>query len=401
MRPEPARREVHELISRLGQRSDETFLVKAPLRICPIGAHVDHQGGIVTGMTIDRFVFLAAVPLSDPICRLESLDYPGEVEIDLRDQVPPKVGDWGDYLRAAVSALKRDCPLDTGIRAVVGGDLPGAGLSSSAAVLIAYLFALARVNGIDLGREGVSALVQRAENDYVGVESGRLDQSIILFAERGMLTRVACSDDIIDQVPYPESARKFEVLVAFSGVTRALARSDFNTRVEECREAAKVLSELSGSPSNDIPILSEISPEIFERFGADLPTIPRRRAAHYFGEQRRVLNGVEAWRNGDIERFGSMMTASGSSSIHNYECGTAELITLYELLKDAPDVFGARFSGGGFGGSCVALIESKSGERVIQVVKEGYESLHPKAASAASFHICAPEGPARVDELVG
>jgi galactokinase len=405
MSPEPARREVHELISRLGQRSDfdrsEAFLVRVPLRICPIGAHVDHQGGIVTGMTIDRFVFLVAVPDSAPMFSLESLDFPGEVDVDLTGQVPPKSGDWGDYVRAAVSALGRDWPLGTGIRAVIGGDLPGAGLSSSAAVLIAYLLALTWVNGIDLGREGVSALVQRAENDYVGVESGRLDQSIILFAERGMLTRVACSDHIIDQVPSGASAKEFEVLVAFSGVTRALARSDFNTRVEQCRKAAKILSDLSGSTLTRSPVLSEISPEIFEQFAADLPTIPRRRAAHYFGEQRRVLKGVEAWRQGDIERFGSLVTASGASSIQNYECGTAELITLYELLRDTPGVFGTRFSGGGFGGSCIALVEREAGERVIQSVKEGYESAHPEAAAAAAYHLCRPEGPARVEELRG
>jgi galactokinase/galacturonokinase len=403
--PMPARRGVSEVVGRLGRIPDsdssKAFLVKAPLRICPIGAHVDHQGGIVTGMTIDRFVFLAAVSDSEPVLRLESLDFPGEVGIDLTGHVPAKSGDWGDYVRAAVSALKQDWPLDTGIRAVIGGDLPGAGLSSSAAVLIAYLLALTRVNGIDLGREGISALVQRAENDYVGVESGRLDQSIILFAERGDLTRVACSDQIIDQVPYPDSGKGFDVLVAFSGVTRALARSDFNTRVEECREAAKILSELVGSPSNDNPVLSEIAPEVFERFAAELPTIPRRRAAHYFGEQRRVLNGIEAWRNGDIERFGSLMTASGSSSIHNYECGTTELVTLYELLRDTPGVFGTRFSGGGFGGSCIALVERKAGERVIEAVKKGYESAHPEAGAAASYHICAPEGPARVEELGG
>lgn len=403
MNSKPARREISELVSRLGRIShsdgSKAFLVTAPLRICPIGAHVDHQGGIVTGMTIDRFVFLAAVPDSEPIFRLESLDFPGVVEVDLTDDVPPKTGDWGDYVRAAVYALGQDWTLDTGIRGVIGGDLPGAGLSSSAAVVIAYLLALTRVNGIGLAREGVSALVQRAENDYVGVESGRLDQSIILYAKRGNLTRVACSDQIIDHVPYPESARDFDVLVAFSGVPRALARSDFNNRVEECRRAAKTLGKLSGSPPAGDPILSEVSTEAFERFAAELPTTLRRRAAHYFSEQRRVLKGVEAWRKGDIERFGSTMTASGSSSIHNYECGTAELVTLYEHLRDAAGVFGTRFSGGGFGGSCIALIAPDAAGSIIEEVSRHYEKAHPEAFAAASFHVCRPDGPARVSDL--
>jgi len=394
-----------ELISRLGEGSPfdhgEAFLVRAPLRICPLGAHVDHQGGIVTGMTVDREVTLAAIPAPDAAVRVTSLDFPGEVSVDLRHEIPEKTGDWGDYLRAAVSSLSSAHRLHTGLWAVVGGDLPGAGLSSSAAVLISYLLALARVNEIDLGPEEISSLVQRAENEYIGVESGRLDQSIILFAEPQRLTRVDCSDLSIDQVSLPEDRSDFRVLVAFSGVSRALAGSGFNTRVEECREAARLLLELAGRPPSAHPVLSEVDPEIFERYVADLPQVPRRRSAHYFGEQRRVQAGVEAWRQGDLARFGVLMTASGASSIQNYECGTAELITLYELLRDTPGVFGTRFSGGGFGGSCIALIDPGTGEEVVEAVRRGYTDAQPDAASAASFHICSPGGPARVVGSVG
>ena len=389
-----------ELLSRLLGNSplnrSQEFVVEAPLRICPLGAHVDHQGGMVTGMTVDRQVVLAAIPASDAVVRVTSLDFPGEVSVDLRHEIPEKTGDWGDYLRAAVSALSSAHRLHTGLRAVAGGDLPGAGLSSSAAVLVAYLFALAQINGIELGREETSALVQRAENLYIGVESGRLDQSIILFAKQGHLTRVDCSDLTIDQVSRPENRSDFRMLVAFSGVSRTLASSEFNIRVEECRDAARLLLELADQPWLEHPVLSDVGPEIFERFAADLPQGPRRRSTHYFGEQRRVQAGVEAWRQGDLVRFGELMTASGASSIHNYECGTAELVTLYELLRDTPGVFGARFSGGGFGGSCIALVDSGAGEDVVEAVARGYTDAHPGAAAAASFHICSPGGPARV-----
>jgi galactokinase len=400
-RPDP--HEVFELVSQLGRSfhvdCSGAFVIKVPLRICPLGAHVDHQGGVVTGMTIDRWVLFAATPDPEPLVAVESLEFPGAVEIDLKTQVPPKRGDWGDYARAAVVALALERQLHTGLRGVLSGDLPGAGLSSSAAVLVAYLLALARVNGLELGREGIAALVQRAENDYVGVASGRLDQSIILFAERGCLTRVACSDGTIHQVPYPESAKEFDVLVCYSGLPRGLAGSAFNTRVAECWQAAKILLELNGESPREDTVLSEVSPDVFERFASDLPPRLRLRATHYFGEQQRVRDGVEAWRQGDIEGFGSLMTASGASSIHNYESGTVELITLYELLRDMPEVFGARFSGGGFGGSCVALIERGAGGRVIEAVGRGYASVHPKAAARASFHVCRREGPARFSEV--
>jgi galactokinase len=138
---------------------------------------------------------------------------------------------------------------------------------------------------------------------------------------------------------------------------------------------------------------------VFQRFASDLPPRLRLRATHYFSEQRRVLDGLEAWRLGDIEGFGSLMTASGASSIQNYESGTVELTTLYELLRITPGVFGTRFSGGGFGGSCIALIERGTGDRVIRAVHSGYASAHPEAAAKASFHVCRPEGRARISDV--
>ncbi len=400
----PARTDrVSELISRLGGRPlldhPGVFLVRAPLRICPLGAHVDHQGGVVTGMTVDREVAMAVAPDMDAAVRVTSLDFPGEAVVALDEQVTNSAGDWGDYVRAAVAALSQERALRCGFRAVIGGDLPGAGLSSSAAVLVAYLLALTKVNGLDVGREEISRLVQRAENDYVGVASGRLDQSMILFAEHGHLTRVDCSDMRIEQIPRPPNSVDFRVLVAFSGRGRALVDSGFNTRVEECREAARMLLKRAGEAPQKSPVLSDVRPEIFERFVAELPRTSRRRAAHYFGEQRRVHSGIEAWRHGDLVRFGALMTASGASSIYNFETGTAEIITLYELLRDAPGVFGARFSGGGFGGSCVALIEPESAESVIESVARRYEAAHPEAASAASYHVCRSGGPAQVLDL--
>ena len=392
-----------DLISRLLEGNHEeradAFLVEAPLRICPLGAHVDHQGGVVTGMTVDRQVVLAVAPTTDSIVRISSLDFAGDVVLDLRESKPARAGDWGDYVRAALSVLSSKYPLMVGFRAVVAGDLPGAGLSSSAAVLVAYFFALSRVNGIELSRAEISAFVQEAENSYIGVASGRLDQSIILFAEPSCLTRVDCSDLSIEQISRPPGSPDYRVLVAFSGVRRTLAGSGFNARVDECREAARILLERVGASPCGVPVLSDVAPEIFAEYGARLPRALRRRAAHYFSEERRVLKGVEAWSKGDLHRFGALMNSSGASSIHNYECGTAELVTLYELLRDARGVFGTRFSGGGFGGCCVALIDPAAGEKITEDVARRYEAVHPEAAAAASFHICQPGGPARFSDL--
>jgi galactokinase/galacturonokinase len=379
----------------------QAFLVETPLRICPLGAHVDHQGGVVTGMTIDRRVMMAAALSNDAVVLVTSLEFSGRIAVELEGDVPPNTGDWGDYVRAAVAVLSQKLDLRVGFRAIISGDLPGAGLSSSAAVLVAYLLALARVNEISLEREEISRLVQKAENEYVGVASGRLDQSIILFASQGDLTRVDCSDMRVEQVSRPPGREDICVLVAYSGVGRTLAGSGFNTRVDECREAAGLLLELGGLKRRQNAVLSDVPAEVAEEHLAILPQGPRRRAAHYFGEQRRVVRGVSAWREGDIERFGALMNASGASSIHYYESGTPELVTLYQVLRDAPGVYGARFSGGGFGGSCIALIAPDAAASIIEEVGRHFEAAHPDAAAGASFHVCRPSGPARVSDLEG
>ncbi len=396
----PANERARVLVDRLragaASAASELFVVETPLRICPLGAHVDHQGGVVTGMTIDRQVVLAVAAVPTTTFSLTSLEFPGEVTIDLRAQTAARMGDWGDYARAAVAVLGNRGRLGRGLRAVISGDLPGAGLSSSAAVLVSYLLGLARVNDLKLDRSELSALVQRAENDFIGVESGRLDQSIILYSEPECLTRVDCSDLSVDHVVRPEASQDFLVLVAFSGVSRALAGSGFNTRVDECRDAARRLLDLSGASAPRDAVLSDVGAEIFEQFEAELPGPLLRRATHYFSEQRRVLDGVEAWRRGDLLRFGKLMTASGESSIRNYECGTAELVTLYQLLREAPGVFGARFSGAGFGGSCVALVDPAAREAIVDGVSRRYMESHPQAAAKASFDLCSTAGGVRV-----
>jgi galactokinase len=170
----------------------------------------------------------------------------------------------------------------------------------------------------------------------------------------------------------------------------------FNRRVDECREAARRLLELAGQTPPADSVLSAVDPEVFASAERHLPDNLRLRAAHFFGETRRVREGREAWRRGDLERFGELMTESGESSIVNYECGTPPLVTLYGLLRAAPGVYGARFSGAGFGGSCVALVDPSAGDEVVASVASAYRERHPDLASRSSFELCGMAGPARL-----
>ncbi len=371
------------------------FGVISPLRACPLGAHVDHQGGEVTGLALDRSVVMVAHPLNQPVVRLESLNFPGPIEVDLRGR-PEKRGDWADYLRAAVSVLQPEYPLDRGFSGVMRGDLVGMGLSSSAAVLVTFVLALAEVNQLNLDRTTIARLVQRAENDFIGLSSGLLDQSVILFAEAESLTHIDCSDFSVTQAALPEGGPDFRVLAFFSGVSRHLVGTDYNSRVDQCRQAAVWLQEAAGRPVGAEPRLGDVAPGIFEIFGKDLPHPLNLRAAHYFGEVVRVREGVEAWLRGDLGAFGALMTASGESSIVNYQCGTPPLVALYETLRKAPGVFGTRFSGAGFGGSCLALVEADAADDVVERVSRDYAAAFPDLAGRAQSAICRPTGPAAV-----
>lgn len=370
------------------------LIVEAPLRICPLGAHIDHQGGVVTGMSIDRGILLAGSPSADPGIRLRSTEFSGEVVLRCDEAPGPSRGDWGDYARAGLAALQGRTSLRSGIDAVVSGDLPQMGLSSSAALLIVLIMALAQTNEVRLSRREIAHLVQEAENSGMGLSSGLLDPSIILFAEEASLTRIQPSSFSVDQLVFPGGRLPLEIIIAFSGISRRLVGSDYNSRVHECRLAAKEL--LRGIATDAAPRLCDVPEEVFKAQESRLPPSLRLRACHFFGELHRVEAGCRAWRNGDLQEFGRQVNLSGLSSIDKYQCGIPELITLDGLLRRAPGVLGTRFSGGGFGGSCIALIKPGTASEVINMVSRAYQHAHPGAAQDAIFEVCRPSGPARV-----
>ncbi len=405
----PEEEQVAQLVARLMQLGAEQGLdfarqevrvVKAPLRICPLGAHIDHQLGVVTGMTIDQSVLLAFVPATDDAVIVESLNFPGEARFGL-GQIPPyRKGDWANYVCGAVNALRRQHQVARGMVGVVGGVMPIGGLSSSAAVTTAYLLAMEVINGLVLSLYDNVELCRLTENGYIGLNNGILDQSVILFSAPDCLTRIDCNTVAIDQIPAPAGGGgampDYEVLVVYSGLSHALVGTDYNNRVAECRAAAVQLLEAQGAEVPTDARLRHVQPEIFEQDGHRLPAPLQRRARHYFGEMARVERGVEAWRKGDLAEFGRLVTASGESSVKWYECGSPQLITLYNVLAETPGVYGVRFSGAGFRGNCIALIDPAQRLAIAEAVHSRYPQAHPAEAEAYSIHFCRPDGSVRL-----
>jgi galactokinase len=382
---------------RTGCNDAEIQVVRAPLRVSPLGAHVDHQDGLVTGMALDCAVYLAFVPREDGMICVESLNFPGCSEFSLAD-VPPKVpGDWMNYARGAVLALKASYDLQIGIDAVVMGTMPIGGLSSSAAVGVAYLLALEAVNDLVLSAEENIQLDRFIENVYLGLKNGVLDQSVILLSDRGCLTYLDCQTMDVQRVPTSASSDDFEILIAYSGVKKALVGTDYNNRVNECHEAARLLLEWSGEQHpNGNSRLRLVSPEVYAEYGERLRAPLDRRARHFFTELKRVQMGVEAWRSGRIEEVGRLMRESGSSSVNNYESGSPHLTTLYEILCECPGVYGARFSGGGFRGSCIGLSDPRRRDEITAFIAARYPAAHPDIVDLYSIHFSQTSGAAHL-----
>jgi galacturonokinase len=376
-----------EVAGRYGVARGSVRVVRAPYRICPLGAHIDHQSGPVTAMALDRSVHVAYAPSGSREVRLSSLDFDGRADFSLDDVPGRRADDWGNLPRGAALALLGRHGLEHGIVGVTSGKLHGGGVSSSAAVGVAFLLAFEDVNRLGVSAEENIELDRRVENGYLGLRNGILDQAAILLSRRGHLTRIDCRTSRHELIPAPPAMPPFRILLAFSGVRRALVGTDYNRRVGECSEAARTLLAAAGRAGEE-PVLGDVAPGEYEAHKHLLGGAPARRASHFFSEVDRVRRGVSAWERGDLAEFGALMTASGESSIRNYECGSAPLIDLYHALVEAEGVYGARFSGAGFRGCCVALVAPELAEDAARRIGAAYSRRHPHLGTNGSVVIC-------------
>lgn len=357
---------------------DEARCLFRPYRLVPLGAHVDHQGGAVLGRTISAGTALAYTPLDRPEVRLLSSEFEDSVAFALGEPAQPD--HWGRYAQAAALALMEEHALSRGFAGVVLGSLLGAGLGSSASVGLAYLSALADVNGLTHSEADLVELDRRLEHTYLGLDNGIADQSAILFGAADALTRIDCRRRTAERLPDPPGVAGTGWLVAYSGVRRELTTGGtFNQRVHESRAAATWLDPGAA-------ILSDVPASTFAARAAAMPDLLRRRAAHYYGEQVRVVEGASAWELGDVVTFGRLMDASCHSSIEQYQSGHRAIIALHRLLSEAPGVYGSRFSGGGYGGCVVGLAEASQAEEAAAFVLGRYREQFPDQAHDAGVY---------------
>lgn len=371
-------------------KKDPIDVAFTPYRICPLGAHSDHQLGKITGFAIDKGIHIAYGPKQNGVVEITSMQFEKRAQWHVMSTPTTREGDWADHLRGATIALHKRFPLRTGVCAVIDGELPIGGLSSSAAVIITFLTVLARMNGIRLSESEMITIAKEAENKYVGVACGKLDQSCEVYCRRDNLLYMDLRDDSYELIPTHKDAKPYKFAIFFSGLERSLAGSAFNMRVDECRSAAYALKALSGMEYGKFEEtnLRDVPREVYEQYKDRLPETWRLRAEHWYTEFARVEAGAEAWRRGDIEEFGRLSFQSGHSSIYNWQTGSPELKKLYEIMTETDGIYGGRFSGAGFKGCCMAIIDPKFEESIKERVEREYLKAFPHLEGKYSAHVC-------------
>ncbi len=361
-----------------------------PYRISPLGAHIDHQLGVINGLASDKGINIAYSIKLNGVVELQSVNFPKRAQFHVNSVPAVKVGDWADHMRGATKVLAEKYPLRYGISGVIEGSLPIGGLSSSAAVIIAFLSALCKVNNIHLEPMEMILMAKKAENEYVGVNCGKLDQSCEVLSRKDHLLYLDCLDDSYELIKKPDNMKPFKIAILFSGLERSLANSKYNLRVDECKSAAYALKAYAGMDYDKFEktVLRDVPYEIFAEYGNRLPEIWYKRARHFYDEKNRAKLGAQYWREGNLDKYGELIFQSGYSSIHNYECGCDELIKLYDILSTTSGVYGARFSGAGFKGCCMALVDPEKADQIQETAEREYLSAFPHLEGKYSFHLC-------------
>ena len=340
---------------------------RGPGRVNLIGEHTDYNDGFVLPMALEQEVTLVGRRGGDGLVHLWAESFNQLAVFHVRQLSREMEPAWARYVAGVVWALGEAGVEVPGFQAVVAGDLPvGAGLSSSAAVEVATALLALSLSESEMPREGLAKLCRRAENEFVGVRCGIMDQFASLFGAADHAVFLDCRSLEHELVPIDSGA--VSVLVLDTRVRHELGATEYHKRQEECREAVRELSRLLGPRAS----LRDVSPEEFAGVERRLPELLRRRARHVISENARVLTSVQALRSGEVDTFGSLMDDSHQSLRADYEVSCAELDVLVGLARRQEGCFGARMTGGGFGGAAVALVRKGCEEAVARAALAGY-----------------------------
>lgn len=365
-----------------------TLVSRAPGRINLIGEHTDYNEGFVLPIAINRAIFCAGAVRQDQLVRARSLNFPGEALFSLEDlEHNPQEG-FTRYVQGVFWVLLRaGYPLG-GADLYIGGDVPvGSGLSSSAALEVAVALALQSLFHLDIEGAQLALLCQKAENQYVGVQCGIMDQFISRLAQANYALLIDCRTLQWDPVPFP--SEKVQMVIMDTGKRRGLVDSEYNRRREECERAVKALQ----AQYPQIRALRDATLEQLTHLADRLPSAIFRRARHVISENERTLATSALLRLGDLQLVGQRMNASHESLRSDYEVSCSELDIMVEEARAVPGVLGARMTGAGFGGCAIALAEERAVPEILEKVPARYSA---RTGLKPTFYVTRAEAGAEV-----
>lgn len=343
------------------------IVVQAPGRVNLIGEHTDYNAGFVFPAAIDRWVVFALRPRADKLAVIRSGAHDEDIQFGV-DEASEPGRNWGDYPRGVIGEFQKLGHALGGFDAALVGDVPvGAGLSSSAAVEMAVGKGMLELNGIALPGPELALLGQRAENQFVGVNCGIMDQFVSANAQAGHALFLDCRDLSFEQVPLAREGVR--IVICNSAVTRGLTDSAYNDRRSACEAGAAHLARVSGM---DIEALRDVSLDMLDTHGGGLSETVLKRCRHVITEIDRTRKAVGLLKAGDLGGFGELMAASHTSLRDDYEVSGKELDLLVDIAQGTPGVLGARMTGAGFGGCTVNLVRDEGVDALILAIQDRY-----------------------------
>lgn len=350
---------VQELVDLFGP-SDRVRVIRAPGRVNLIGEHTDYNDGFVFPMAIEPEVRIACKPRSDGQVRLASKAFPGEVvEFSIQDHIRPGQPAWANYCRGVAAQLRSaGIPL-TGMDALIANTLPvGGGLSSSAALEVATAWCFLALGGLEISELRLALLCQKAEHEYAGVPCGIMDQTIVLGARAGHAMLLDCRD--LSRQFIPLDGNELRVVIVNSMVKHELTAGQYALRRQQCEQGVAYFRSLDSS----VRALRDVSMKQLEAARNNLDEVVYRRCRHVISENARTTEAATMLGRRAYERVGQLMLQSHQSLREDYQVSCPELDFLVEQSMKVKGVYGARMTGGGFGGCIVALVQPRAVEHL-------------------------------------
>lgn len=371
---------------------EPTILTQAPARVELLGNHTDYNGGLVLATAINRGTVIAGRVIAEPQGQVRSLGFAEPDHFAFDPLEPGEPASWGRYVRGVVWALREaHGPFGGGFQAAIAGDVPlGAGLSSSASLQAALALFLVHAGLTGLGRKPdlddsarmvLAKLLRRGENEFVGVQSGLLDQFSVLFGREGMALSLDCRSLEYERLSLGSPAPA--IVICDSKTSRRLADGMYNQRRAECERVVAYFQAQRGPES--VTWLRDITLADLEEAWSQLDSIGRIRARHVLSENERVQQGAAALRAGDSAQLGHLMSESHASSRDDFANSSSYLEALIESAEEAPGFLGGKLSGAGWAGCTVNLVDAAQAEEFAEAVRHQYTR---RTAIVPDIHIC-------------